>query len=196
MKTIILIIFMFLTCFAKAPFGLAWNSSIQDIKSNGIELTAQEVDIPGFKVYLTTSLPKNHSDADHYVLMFYKDTLVKILMISKTVSDDPFGLKGIEKYKEYTQLMLSVGYTEHRTFENIGRLLYKEPYEFYNCLNYPGCGEYISFFESGEGEKSSVKIKPEGRSSGLILITFEGPDCENAFKRVKEEQDKINESSF
>lgn len=162
-----------------AMCGLKWCISPQDLKSMGIKLT-KKITLNNLFTYVTDSLPKNVSDAEHYVLIFDGDSsLIKIVMYSKTITHDLWGAQGKKVFDKYSQ-MLEKTYKQTSSYCSIGNKVYKNNDEFYQCLQYEGCGEWISFFK---GENKSIQIELRGldRGKGYLAVSEEAdPEFSNA----------------
>lgn len=57
--------------------------------------------------------------------------------------------------------------TPTNSYEYIGRKLWDEYDEFYQCLAYSGCGAWISLFESKAGE--SIALQLNASVAGKVL---------------------------
>ncbi len=57
-----------------------------------------------------------------------------------------------------------------------GLKLWDEPDEFYQCLDYSGCGFWMSAFEDKEsGIAVGLQLEGLRRGRGFIKLTYEGP---------------------
>ncbi|KPA14943.1 hypothetical protein MHK_004850, partial [Candidatus Magnetomorum sp. HK-1] len=127
-------------------------------------------------VYKTNSLPKNLKDSDFFILFFHKNSnLQKVIMISKDIDDSLSGFSGRNRYNDLKSL-LAKDYTLSESFEYVGRKLYKEFDEFYQCLAYKGCGDWCSFFKNEEGVSVTLELSPVNKGKGYIRISVEGPE--------------------
>lgn len=159
---------------SNGPFGLTWGSSIDEVRALGIQLT--EVDKKGrLTICMTTSLPKNLSIGKDYVLLFDSQYgLQKAIMISKAITDDVYGTKGKKIYSRL-KLKLSKKYGTAELMEYVGEDLYNESDEFYQCLKYPGCGDWLSYFDLDSNGFISLKLEGLRRGEGHIVLLYEGP---------------------
>lgn len=138
-----------------------------------------------FVSYSTDKLPKGLSDAALYMLLFYKSTLVKVLVIGTPYTNDAYGIEGKEAYGKYKEL-LSRKYKIDNSYEKVGSYLYEDPAEFWECLGYKegACGLYTTTFK-GVDRSVGLQLKSSGRT-GYYVITFES----NLFAEALEEHQK------
>jgi len=198
-KKLLLPVLLFLpyaNVMADGPFGTIWGKSISGTEAQGVscgEKTAKN----RFTICKTTKLPKNLSISEQYSLYFDKKyNLQKVTMISKDITGDPYGSDGKEKYSDLkTKLTKKYG-NPTGSYEYIGRKLYEESDEFYQCLRYSGCGTYISFFESKSGEVVALELKGLGRGKGYITIGYEGPSWSDALDAYKNKVSKSDEDAL
>jgi hypothetical protein len=114
---------------AEAPFGLTWGSSIDQVKSMGIELKPQEKGSFGDS-YLASKLPKAISDQEVTFLSFGNDNkLWRIAAISTPFENDPYGAKGQERYDELSGV-LSEKYGKGKSVKRLGESIYSDPKYF------------------------------------------------------------------
>ena len=178
MKTLLISIALIfaLPCIASedAPFGLKWGVSVDDLRNQGIEL--QKESAKGrVEVFFAKSLPKNLSIAESYGLAFDQEFgLQKIVMFSEDITDDAFGYKGKEMYDDIKSKLKNKYGEPTKNWEYMGRRLYDESDEFYQCLSYDGCGSWASLFKDKEQE-ILVEIEGMRRGHGSISISYEGP---------------------
>ena len=174
-----------------APFGLTWGmTETQVTQLLGVEIQKRvDSDLPlGITGILrVTSLPKNLTIAEFYSLIFVTERhLQKIVMYSEDIENDIYGSEGKEKYENIkTSLRKKYGPPTHK-LEVSGLKLWNEPDEFYQCLDYDGCGHYFSIFKD---EKSGMgiflELKGVRRGQGFVKLTYEGPDW-SAFIEARE----------
>ena len=106
---------------------------------------------------------------------------MKVLVQGKNITNDTYGSDGKSQYAKIKSSLINKypnidGY-QTESFEWIGRKLYNESDEFYECLGYDGCGSHIAYiYSSNESvEKGTVSIELKGYSRGLggINLTYE-----------------------
>lgn len=172
----------------EAPFGLSWGMSYDQLDKLDVLLT-EVSNTDGMLIYKTTSLPKNLSEIDYYLLVVTKKRgLQKISVIGETIGEDPSGRKGKEKY-DYFVGIVSDRYGERETVaEHFGTRLYDEVDEFYQCLDYSGCGMWVSLWKN-KGITAAVQIEGISRGEGYVTIQIEGPNWSKILG--DREQDKL-----
>ncbi|ECK6867611.1 hypothetical protein FSD44_24235 [Salmonella enterica] len=173
------------------PLGLRWGEGISDLtKYNGAKIIVKSgryallsientpVKIPGFEVK---------------GLVNDKYGLVKV-EIKKDIIDDIYGAEGVELYEKYKKVLEGKYGKPKPSYEYIGRSLYKEKDEFYQCLSYSGCGQYISFFFPVKDSHMtiSLELKGERRGRGRLEMVYESQAFMNAKSEdANEEKDAI-----
>jgi hypothetical protein len=174
-----------------AMFGLKWGMSRAEVQKLGVSLESKE-EGNGIATYRTASLPKNLSDIDFYILFFANDRLVKISAVGDTIENDPSGREGKERY-EALKASLTDKYGSGKSSEITGVSLYKDYDEFYQCLNYSGCGMWATIFNT-EDRVMLVEIEGVGRGTGYITIKAESvPEFSAALndkRQAESESDK------
>lgn len=161
-----------------AMFGLKWNMTKAQVQNTGAVLKMEQRD-GNIVMYSCPSLPKNVSIAESYLLIFYKDSLVKLTMSSKNFTDDDYGTEGKSKFSDIESVLLS----KYPYFINddgspmklqiSGRYLYEDPNEFYQCLDYgSSCGWWTAVFQD-DNKAICLELKGLRRGTGYINMTIE-----------------------
>lgn len=72
------------------------------------------------------------------------------------------------------------------SYEYIGRKLYTESDEFYQCLRYQGCRSYVSFYSPIKGSDVGISVSLQGikRGNGNLNIVYESM----GFVKYRDEQ--------
>jgi len=180
----------------KAPFGLDWGKSIGEIEAKGISCKGKVKD-GRFTICRADKLPKNISISEQYALYFdEKFNLQKIVMVSKNITEDIYGLEGKEQYSNLKLKLIKKYGTPTDSFEYTGGEVWDESDEFYQCLAYTGCGLYTSIFKSKSGENVSLTLKGVNRGSGYILITYEGPSWSESVDAYENKKSKSDEDAL
>ena len=185
MKKIITLLILLLagTSFAEgtplveAPFGLKWGQKFPLTKCT------ETKDLSGNLVACQTrSVPKPLKGVDFVYLLMYKGNLVKVSVYMKDISEDPYGVKGVEEYERIKGILAKKYGESSGNYEYLGRELYQESSEFYQCLNYTGCGMFMTFW--GEDSVGQIALSLEGtrRGQGFLKIIYES----HAFFQMKE----------
>ena len=163
-----------------AVFGLRWGDSPTLIRQSGITLKKLE-DGKNISLYRADSLPKNFPTAEKYTLLFEGDTsLVKIIMLSKTILEDPDGSKGRTSFDAICDMIGKKNAFAH------GFCAIRDSSEpFYPCLAARGCGSWIKIFKS-PNKSISVALRGVTSESGYIIISAEAiPEFEIAVENSK-----------
>jgi len=156
----------------EAPFGLTWGATKSSLESKGV--TFNKCTPNGIlAICETRKTIKPISFGETYVLLFHpKLGLRKVMMLSNDISDDITGRKGKELYSKI-QSALSKKYGAPNNYEYTGRKVYKEFDEFYQCLKYSGCGQWLSLWDSKEGGAVVLEVKGSSRGKGFLKLTYE-----------------------
>jgi len=175
-----------------APFGLTWGMTAEDLKSLGVALAPQE-HVNNMVVYKAETLPKNISDAEFYLVLFDESTgLQKVMMSSKDITNDLYGSAGKERFKVLKETFSSKYGAPINSFEFVGRELFQDDDEFYECLKYEGCGIWLADWKSA-GSSYLLELKGSRRGTGYIRITVEGPGW-SAVLSKKSSLDRSNDA--
>jgi hypothetical protein len=164
-----------------APFGLMWGmTETQVTQLVGVEIKKKvDSDLPlgTTGVLQVTSLPKNLTMAESYYLIFVTEKhLQKIVMYSKDIENDVSGTKGKEMYEKIKMSLRKKYGSPTDQLEVSGLKLWEEWDEFYQCLDYSGCGNWMSAFEDEKsGMIIGLELKGIRRGRGFIQLTYEGP---------------------
>jgi len=170
-------------------FGIKWCSTPQQAVLAGVKLKKDmERTTEHISIYDAVRLPKGLSGFENYVLIYHKDRcLVKVTAVGTTIDDSADGTHGKQEF-ERLENILAAKYVAAMQAKHIGRKLYEEEDEFYQCLGYEGCGRWIIFLE-GPDRKIMLELHSAGRSSGYLVFTVES----NLWSDVlKESEDSKN----
>ena len=92
--------------------------------------------------------------------------------------------------------MLSKKYGAPKSsWEQVGLDLYKDSDEFYQCLKYDGCGQYVSLYEYAGGY-ISLQIKGVSRGKGYLMIGYESPAFYAAKDAIENKQSLSDSEAF
>jgi hypothetical protein len=176
------IVFVFISmvpavCSAEdGPFGLSWGMTKEQVEKLGVKLELSSTKMT-VDVLTTEKLPKNVSIAEKYTLIFdRKHNFQKVIMVSKDIGNDPYGNEGKEKYAELKKSLIAKYGKPSFSFEKVGRKLWNEKDEFYQCLAYTGCGGWVvSFEDKASGQVIGLQLEGIKRGIGFLRLTYEGP---------------------
>ena len=175
-------------------FGLNFGQTPKEIRAMGSVLSFKDNN-KNLSSYTCNSLPKNSSSAEGYTLIFSDDSLVKIIMIGNTISNDIYGSDGKEAFINTFEL-LKKKYTIHLIRTDSGLELYDEPDEFYQCLAYDGCGLYAAVLKN-DFKNITLQLKGLERGKGYLILTAEAvPEFEKALEKQKLTTNKNDSDAF
>lgn len=177
------------------PFGLGWGMSEADLEEIGF---SQVDDSEGFGVFTSVSAPKAWSKAENYVAVTYKGKLVKAAATSTDITDDIYGSEGKKIYIQVKELLTKKYGQPSSNYEMVGGKMYDESDEsdeFYQCLDYSGCGAYVSIFNYAGGI-ISVQLKGRSRGEGFLAIGYESPQFSTAKDEIERGDIKSDADAF
>lgn len=167
-----------------APFGLGWDMSVSELKALGFHEIKTE---GGLTTLTSVSAPKPWSQAEVYIALTYDDRLIKAGVKSVDFTDDIYGIEGKQTYKRMKTLLTGKYGMPTEEFELTGQELYKDSDEFYQCLDYSGCGSYASFFRYAGGV-IQLQLQGQRRGVGHVLIYYESPAFGLAKRKIEADQ--------
>ncbi|WP_338268007.1 hypothetical protein [Marinomonas pontica] len=175
-----------------SPFGLEWGMSHAELQAVGFSAPKPLED---FEYATSVSTPKPWSQGNSYFALSYKDKLVKAIVESKPITDDVYGSEGKALYSSVKSILVKKYGNPSSEFEHTGMKLYDDADEFYQCLEYSGCGGYMASFSVGGG---SIQVSIEGsrRGQGNVKITYESPAFYNAKEAIEAQDAKSDSSAF
>ena len=163
------------------PFGVDWGMSISSLNAAGADCTLNERDVDGLDRYECSKLIKPFSNAD-FLLVYAHPTqgVLRISMLGETITDDPSGIRGLERYSSYKSALTKRYGEPADTSEYHGEDLYLATDEFYECLDHSGCGSYVSIFQKG-GALAMLEINSTGKKGqGWLSILYQAPQFQDA----------------
>lgn len=169
-----------------APFGLTWGQTQSEIRAMNIQL---DCDPPSsrFTTCSATTMPSSVSFAEFYGLMFDRDEgLQKAILVGSDITNDVSGAKGKENFNSIRDVLANK-YGEWEGIETIGNDLYDEYDEFYQCLNYDGCGMWASYWQADAGGFVFLELVGQSRGTGYLKLTYESPSWSNLVDRASSE---------
>ena len=163
------------------PFGVNWGMSIASLNAAGADCTLNERNIDGFDRYECSKLIKPFSNADFFLVYAHRTRGVqRISMLGETITDDPSGARGLQRYNSYKSALTKKYGEPADTYEYQGEDSYLAADEFYECLDHSGCGSYMSIFQKG-GALAMLEINSTGKKGrGWVTILYEGPQFQDA----------------
>jgi hypothetical protein len=169
----------------QGAFGYYFGLTVEQIEEAGIEVK-MEREGDDLLIASVSSAPVPWEDAENYLMAFYDGKLLKINAIGKNITGDATGTKGREKHKELRDSLAEKYGKPSKSFHSVGNKLWNEADEFYQCLNYDGCGVWVDFWNLKD-KIISLEINSTGRrGEGYIKIGYEAaPEWSDALDAVK-----------
>jgi hypothetical protein len=176
-----------------APFGLDWGQSKRSITQKGVRLNDCKTIAKGVESCTASNLPKPISFAESYKLIFDLGRgLQKTQLFGEDINNDAYGTDGKRLYSKLKDTFIAKypsSEYEHLSYEWVGRELYKDSNEFYECLNYDmSCGNWSTYI-IGKGNVV-VELKGISRGKGWLLMTHESPEWEDILDNANSKEDE------
>ncbi len=179
-----------------APLGFAWGDTKDNLSDTGILFEVCEAQANNVTACETKIAPKPVSFGDTYVLVFEsKIGLQKIFILGKSIDSDITGQNGKNLYNEIKQVLIKK-YGKPKTYERVGREVYKEYDEFYQCLKYDGCGSWDSLWLPSEGGVVMLSLRGSSRGKGFITLTYESKNWGKILSDINKEKNNSDSSAL
>ena len=175
-----------------APFGLTWKMGEQELRSHGF---SEVSNTGGLKIMQSFSVPKAWSKAEKYYAVTHDGELIKAIAISKSFTDDVYGSEGKELYSKMKSILSKKYGAPTSSFEVVGNSLYDELDEFYQCLDYSGCGSYLSIYET-LGGTIGIQLEGERRGQGYLRVGYESPYFTEAKAKINNTNTESDTEAF
>lgn len=181
-----------------APFGLTWGASA-DAVGQALGVVPDPEPLWGrLNSFTSSKAPITPPDTDMILAAVDPEHgLGRVIWISTTIEDDPFGSEGRGRYNALQQVLTEKYGKPSRKTEETGAKLWKDRDEFYECLDYQGCGLWMSLWEVGTPPVLiGLRIKGVRRGTGYVVITYEGPNWDAILDAVKAGEAKAKKDAF
>jgi len=120
-----------------------------------------------------------------YILFFDKyDGLQKLQMPVSYMADDPTGEQGKGLYKKLKENLIE-RYDEPKSYEYTGKKLYTGQDEFYQCLQYDGCGAWVSFGNIVNDDSVYISLVGVEKESGYLILFYESKRWQELVEAMK-----------
>ena len=175
-----------------APFGLDWGQSKRFITLKGVQIKDCAPIANGLESCQASNLPKAISFGDIYKLIFDSEKgLQKTQLLGEDITNDAYGTEGKRLYSKLKNTFIkkypSSEY-KHSSYEWIAKELYKDSDEFYECLDYDGCGSWATYI-LGKGS-IIVELKGLSRGKGWLAMTHESPEWADIIDKANSREDE------
>tara|TARA_B100000768_G_C11235035_1_gene356845 strand:+ start:651 stop:1292 length:642 start_codon:yes stop_codon:yes gene_type:complete len=188
------------------PSQLDWGKTKTQMIMSGYQLESCKFALDNAIEYCrVNNIKKPISFAETYTIYFVDGYgLMKAFVQGKDITNDTYGSDGKSQYQKIKSSLITKypdidGY-QTQSFEWTARKLYKESDEFYECLNYDGCGSHISYIyssnESVEKGTVSVELKGYGRGQGALNLTYESSFWSEALDAAQNKQNQADDDAL
>ena len=153
----------------KAPFGLTWDVSVEQLEASGVTLQLRQSDESGVR-FSATNLPKALSDLGEAILSFGNDDrLHKIEAISEDVTNDPAGTRLKARYAALSRALAG------KYGKGVARHEIREPWTRLNDFLtgiYRGTSHHYTDF-TGEYVTVRLEIRASRRGVSNYVLIFQ-----------------------
>ena len=172
----------------RAPFGLTWGMSADDVRNLGAQLVLRPGQTEYGVSFGATNLAKVLSDMEGALLSFgHKDRLWRIAAIGRSIGHDPTGDRVVARYQEIAA-SLSDRYGRGTETDSRDLHMWKRHDEYVMSLSQGRASRYTMFHTSNIDIELSVRAS--GSDQAYYLILFEsGPEA-RAFAIDKKAHEK------
>ena len=179
-----------------APFGLVWGAKNKELEKLGVTLKLDQR-LSSVNIFNAETLPLTPSGTIYIKLSIDdKFGMQRVNWIGGKTENDIFGSEGKKKFSELENIITEKYGNPLSDYKYVGKKLYREHDEFYQCLAYKGCGSWITFWRINSGGSISLELSGLGRGSGVMKLIYEGPGWEAVVNSVKEERAKKSKKAF
>ena len=154
----------------RAPFGLTWGVSAEDVRRTGVTLSPFEGPSDYGAAFTATGLSKVLSDSQVVILFFgYRDSLVRIVAVGRPVDHDPYGARVISRYND---LAVSLGerYGNAHEVDQRDTQVWKAPNEYVTSLRQGRAHRYTDFRNSSMYVQLSINAIDPDTSQYVIFF--------------------------
>lgn len=171
-----------------APLGLKWGMTAEELESQAGAVLQTPTDDKNISVYSLKSPPMTLPGFTEYFVLVHKDLGAIKISMNQEIKSDVYGTKGKKEYFKYKEALTNKYGKPKDSFEFVGKKLYEERDEFYQCLKYDGCGYYLSYF----GDHLSLQLNGIERGKGNLSITYES----ELFAKYKADEENENKNKI
>ena len=167
------------------PFGLKWGMKISDLDDMGITPSSSS-QTGTLTIVNVKDMPGAFPDTDVVNMLFdQKRGLVKVRWISTPITDDPIGTKGRAKYGEMRKMVVEKRGKPTDETNVVGARLFDQEDEFYQCLDYEGCGVWSSLWEQKPSGGVLLSIEGTGAGKGYVQVDYESAEWQQVVSAAK-----------
>lgn len=180
-----------------APFGFEWGQPLEAVEAVTGTKAREELLWNRVHAIHTETAPSLPPGTDFISLSVDPVLgLGRIIWFSDDIVNDAFGTAGKERYVKYKTLLSEKYGQPISSGEIIGRDIWLEADEFYQCLAHTGCGMYFAVWSTEGGPDVSLQLKSLRRGQGYIEVTYEGPNWGEILTEVGKTETALDEKSF
>lgn len=152
-----------------AELELAWGDTQEELFDKGFKLSncAKNKTITSCEAIH----PINGDTFGALYILFFDDNsgLQKLQMPIRYMTTDTTGSEGKASYSALKKY-LNQKYNQPKSYEYIGRKLYGEYDEFYQCLHYDGCGSWVSIWETQTSDYVYIALVGVSKGTGYLTL--------------------------
>lgn len=173
-----------------AAFGFYFGLSQDQIKKAGVDLLFR-ANKDGLIEASSKSVPLPWANASSYNLTFFEDKLIKVSAMGENITSDSSGRLGREMYEELETALTGKYGKASKSFHERGDPKHEKYGEFYECLIYPGCGNWEDHWTVSD---KHISLSLNGAffkkgEEGYISISYKAaPEFKQAQDAIKSKQ--------
>ena len=156
----------------RAPFGLTWGLSADEIRKLGVRLSASTGQSTYGVSFTATDLSKVITDTESVALFFgYRDKLWRIAAIGRSIGPDPSGGQIVARYQDLAAV-LSERYGRGVETDIRDHEMWKGPNEYVMSLKVGRAFRYTNFHTPNVDVELSVRAVTNDTAYYLILFEY------------------------
>ncbi len=181
----------------RAPFGLAWGQSADEVRAAGVSLLPVRSWFADYEpdygtdngvIYGAEGLTSLLWDTRRVWLFFgLQSRLYRIIAQGQSIGPDPYGYWGTRRYQELRALLAQL-YGRGEEVDDRGQSYARHPERYVYYLSQQRAHLYASF--AGEGMTIQLALRADGTDFTRWVLFYESASEAAAFARYKASQEK------
>jgi hypothetical protein len=173
---------------SRAPFGLTWGVSSDDVRKAGVNLAADPSAKDFGVTFMATNLGKVLSDTEGVLLSFgFNDKLWRIATFGRPLGPDPSGNQVVVRYRDLAA-SLAEKYGKGVEIDQRDTEMFKTPNQYVASLEQGRAYRYTSYRTNSVSVELSIRAKD--MESAYYLILFEYLSGARQFQMDKKTHEK------
>lgn len=157
---------------SRAPFGLTWGSSAQEVQALGVTLTENAALRDYGRSYEAKNLDRVLSDTSNVLLSFgWRDKLIRVFALGRPVPNDPYGGQVIARYEELIGT-LTERYGRPRIVDQRDTEMWKAPNEYIASIKQGRAARFAAFSTATVQVELSVRAQDYDTARYAIIFEY------------------------